>query len=160
MEDTTITWLRSSSISLNGYGSKIRKVGTCRPTVSNEAILATRQEFFFTKVAPVQSITEINAALLNVYFILHHHLFFVKKYIFPNVYISVNTIFKCFYMLFGWERDHQVSTYATYEGMGESRLHLRTWGVGRGCHASCVRTHLHYLFSCFWQHFCLIMSCF
>ena len=31
---------------------------------------------------------------------------------------------------------------------------------GRECHASCVRTHLHYLFSCFWQHFCLIVSCF
>ena len=31
---------------------------------------------------------------------------------------------------------------------------------GRECHASCVRTHLHYLFSCFWQHFCLIVSFF
>ena len=31
---------------------------------------------------------------------------------------------------------------------------------GKGCHASCVRTHLHYLFSCFWQHFCLTVSCF
>ena len=30
-----------------------------RPTISNETILATRQEFFFTKVAPVQSITAI-----------------------------------------------------------------------------------------------------
>ena len=28
---------------------------------------------------------------------------------------------------------------------------------GRGCHGSCVRTHLHYAFSCFWQHFCLIV---
>ena len=28
-------------------------------TVSNEAIPATKQEFFFTKVAPVQSITGI-----------------------------------------------------------------------------------------------------
>ena len=26
--------------------------------------------------------------------------------------------------------------------------------------ASCVRTHLHYIFSCFWQHFGLIVSCF
>ena len=43
-------------ISLDEYGSKKRKVSTCRPTVSNETILATKQEFFFTKVAPVQSI--------------------------------------------------------------------------------------------------------
>ena len=28
-------------------------------TVSNETILATTQEFFFTKVAPAQSITDI-----------------------------------------------------------------------------------------------------
>ena len=30
----------------------------------------------------------------------------------------------------------------------------------KGCNASYVRTHLHYLFSCFWQHFGLIASCF
>ena len=30
-----------------------------RPTVSNETILATKQEFFFTKVALVQGITDI-----------------------------------------------------------------------------------------------------
>ena len=46
-------------ISLDGYGSKIRKVSRCRPTVSNETILGTKQEFFFTKVAPLQSITDI-----------------------------------------------------------------------------------------------------
>ena len=31
---------------------------------------------------------------------------------------------------------------------------------GEGCHTSCVSTHLRCLFSCFWQHFCLMMSCF
>ena len=46
-------------ISLDGYGSKIRKVSRCRPAVSNETILVTKQDFFFTKVAPVQSITDI-----------------------------------------------------------------------------------------------------
>ena len=46
-------------ISLDGYDSKIRKVSRCRPTVSNETILATKQEPFFTKVASVQSITDI-----------------------------------------------------------------------------------------------------
>ena len=33
--------MRSSSISLDGYGSKIRKVSRCRPAVSNETILGT-----------------------------------------------------------------------------------------------------------------------
>ena len=50
-------------ISLDGYGSKIRKVSRCRPTVSNKIILATKQEFFLTKVAPIQIIT--NIALLG-----------------------------------------------------------------------------------------------
>ena len=42
-------------ISLDGYGSKIQKVSRCRPTVSNETILATKQEFFLTKVAPYKA---------------------------------------------------------------------------------------------------------
>ena len=46
-------------ISLNRYGSKIRKVSTDRPTLPNETILATKQEFFFAKVAPVHNITDI-----------------------------------------------------------------------------------------------------
>ena len=46
-------------MSLDGYGSKTRKVSRCRPAVSNETILATRQEFILTEVAPVQSITVI-----------------------------------------------------------------------------------------------------
>ena len=49
----------ASSISFDGYGSKIRKVSRCRPAVLNETILATKQEFFYTKVALVQSITDI-----------------------------------------------------------------------------------------------------
>ena len=78
-----LTWLRSSSISLEGYGSKIRKVSRCRAGVSNEPILATRQEFFLTKSNSRtkhnwQSILGvlINAALLSFYFILHYYLFF------------------------------------------------------------------------------------
>ena len=46
-------------LSLEGYGSKIQKVSRCKPTVSNGTILATKQVFFFTKVAHVQSITDI-----------------------------------------------------------------------------------------------------
>ena len=53
-----MTWLRSSSISLDGYGSKIQRVSRYKPAVSNKTILATRYKFFFTKAAPVQSITD------------------------------------------------------------------------------------------------------
>ena len=35
------------------------------------------------------------------------------KFIFLNFYIPLNTIFESLYMLFGWERDHQLNTYAT-----------------------------------------------
>ena len=45
-------------------------------------------------------------------------------------------------------------------GDGGSSIMLTAAYRGRVCHASCVRTHLHYLFSCFCQQFCLIMSCF
>ena len=48
-------WLRSSSLSLDGYGSKRPEVSKCRL----ETILATMQEFILTKVAPVQSIIDI-----------------------------------------------------------------------------------------------------
>ena len=40
------------------------------------------------------------------------------------------------------------------EGDHPKCLQIRTGG--EGYHASCVRTHLHYLFSCF----CLMVSCF
>ena len=107
-------------ISLDGYGSKIRKVSRCRPTVSNETILATKQEFFFTKVAPVQSITDIvllgfSLILLPGMFISYYTIiyFFVKNF-FSNVYISVNTIFECSYLSFGWEIGYPLGIYVTY----------------------------------------------
>ena len=86
--------MRSSSISLDEYGSKIQKVNRYRPAVLNETILITRQEILFIKVAPVKSITGIiefliNTALLKVYFILHYHLFFRKEiYFFECLYFS------------------------------------------------------------------------
>ena len=46
-------------IFLGWYVSKILKVSRWRPIVSNETILTTKLEFFFTKVVPVQSITDI-----------------------------------------------------------------------------------------------------
>ena len=149
--------------SLDGYGSKIRKVSRCRRTVSNETILATKQEFFFTIAAPVQSITNIlllgffiNTAPWNVYFILNYHLFFRKEFYFSNVYISVNTIFEYSYLSFGWEIGHPLSLYVTrgMEGGGQKCVKVRTGG--EGYYASCVCTHLHCLFSCL----CRIVSCF
>ena len=128
-------------ISLDGLGSKIRKVNRCRPTVSNETILATKQEFFFSKLAPVQSITDI--VLLGFWLILLPGMFissyttiyfFLKNFFFSNVYISVNTIFECSYLSFGWEIGHPLSMYVTrgmegskmctgaYRGRGVSRL--------------------------------------
>ena len=68
--------------------------------------------------------------------------FFVNNF-FPNVYISVNTIFECTYLSFGWEIGHPLSIYVA-RGMERGHPKRR-----EGCHASCVRTHLHYLFSCF-----------
>ena len=48
-------------------------------TVSNETILATKQEFFFTKVAPVQSITDF--VLLDFWLILLPGMF-ISSFIF------------------------------------------------------------------------------
>ena len=87
-------------ISLDGYGSKIRKVSECRLAVSNKTILTTKQEFFFTKVAPVQSITDI--VLWSFWLILlpwvfissYASIFFFVKNFFSNIYISPNTIFE------------------------------------------------------------------
>ena len=85
--------------------------------------------------------------------------FFLKKFIFSNVYVPVNTIFECRYMIFGWGKDHQLSTHAAgLLGAHPKCVQLRT--RAGGCHVSCARTNLHDLFSCFWWHFLLIMSCF
>ena len=40
-------------ISLNGFDTKIRIVDRCKPAVSNETILATRQEFFFASTTDI-----------------------------------------------------------------------------------------------------------
>ena len=39
-------------------------------------------------------------------------------YLFECLNISVNTIFKCIYMFFGWERSHQLRMYATGGAIG------------------------------------------
>ena len=135
-------------ISLDGYGSKIRKVSRCRPTVSNETILATKQEFFFTKVAPVQSITDI--VLLGFWLILlpwmfissYTTIYFFVKSFFSNVYISVSTIFECSYLSFGWEIGHSLSTHTNgeMEGGHPKCIQVR---IGReGYYASSISFHV------------------
>ena len=80
-------------ISLNRYGFKIRKVSRWRPKVSNETILETKQEFFFTIVSPVQSITDI--VLLGFWLILFPWMF-ISSYI--TIYLFVkNFLFQCLY---------------------------------------------------------------
>ena len=112
-------------ISLGGYGSKIQKVSRCRSSVSDETILATKLEFFFTKVVSVQSITDI--VILNFWLILlpwmlissYTAIYFFEKNFFSNFYISVNTIFECSYLFFGWEIGHLSSMYTTGGMEGE-----------------------------------------
>ena len=121
-------------ISLNQYGSKLRKVSSSRPTVPNETILETKQEFFFTKVAPVQSI--IGIALLgfwlilfpwNFLFILHYHLFFVNNILFGCLYFSEYDI-RMFLFVF-WLRNRPSIKYVRK---------WRNWGWG-GSHPKCVK---------------------
>ena len=88
--------------------------------------------------------------------------FFVKKIIFSNVYISVNKIFECLYILFWLRKGSSIKYVCNWQlvGSGESSKMRTAAYRERGCHALCVCSHLHYLFSCFWQHFYLIVSCF
>ena len=63
-----------------------------RLIVSNETILATTQEFFFKKVAAVQSITDI--VLLGFWLILPPWLF-ISFY--TSIYFFVNNFFQWLY---------------------------------------------------------------
>ena len=147
-------WLRSSSISFDGHRSKIWKVSRRRPVASNETILAIKQVFFFTKVAPIQSITDI--VLLDFWSMVVSWMFiyptlpfiFRKEIYFSNVYISVSTIFECLCMLFDWERGHQLSIHATgEEDWGGSFKMLTSGYKKRECHTLCVRMHFTYTIS-------------
>ena len=68
----------------------------------------------------------------------------------------MNTVLECLYMFLVEKRGHQLSTYATVDRMEDLTAAYRR----RVCHAQCVRTNLHYLFSCFRQHSCLIVPSF
>ena len=84
----------SVRISLEEYDSKIQKVNRCRPTVSNETILATKQEFLFTKVASVQSITDI---VLLVFWLILLPGMFISSYTAIYFFAKNFFFFKCLY---------------------------------------------------------------
>ena len=54
---------------------------------------------------------------------------------------------------------NQIRTQSCW-GNGGSPKMRRSAYRGRGCHTLCVCTYLQYLFSYFWQHVSLIVSCF
>ena len=84
--------------------------------------------------------------------------FFIKKLIFFNVYVLVNTVFECRYMFFGWDRGSQLSTYATGRGTdGHPKCVHRAHGEGTS-RLMCTHALTLSLFM-FWQHFCLIVCC-
>ena len=112
--------------------------------MSNETILATKQEFFFTKVAPVQSIADI--VLLAFLLIMFPGMFissytslfcFRKEFCFSNVYISVNTIFECSYLPFGWETGHPLGMCVT-RGMERSKMCIAAYRDRGGSRLLCT----------------------
>ena len=83
----------------------------------------------------------INAALLNVYFILHYHLFFGKEIYFSECsYSSEYNIRMYSYVLVEKGAINFVLTQLFGDGRGSSKMRAATCR-GRGCHSSCVRTH-------------------
>ena len=102
----------------------------------------------------------INDILPNFFFILDYYLLFRKEiYFFECLYFSEYDIQMSWYVF--WLKKGSLIKYArTYWGNGRlSKIRTAAYR-GRGCHTLYVHTYLHYRFSCFWHHFCFIMSCF
>ena len=118
-------------IYLDGYDSKIQKVSRCRPTVSNETILETKQEFFFTKVAPVQSITDI--VLLGFWLILLPWMFILS---YTTIYFFVRNFL--FEFLYFSEYDIPMFLFVYWLRNRLSIKYLRNWGNGEGSSRMCT----------------------
>ena len=88
---------------LDVCSSKMRRVIRCIPAMSNENILATRQEFFVPKAAPIQSIT--NLLVLDFWLMLLHLFIFLNVFYFSEC--------ECLDLFFGWKWNHQLSTYVS-----------------------------------------------
>ena len=100
-------------ISLDGYGIKIQKVSKCRPTVSNETIWATKQEFFLTKLDPV---------LLMFWLILLPWMF-ISSYI---TCIFSERIFFFWMFIFQWKWHSNVFSFRNRPSIN----YACTWGNG------------------------------
>ena len=143
-------------IFLDGYGSKIRKVNRWRPTVSNATNLTTKQEFFFTKVAPVQSITDIVLLgfwliLLLWMFISSYIYFFVNNFSFRCLCFSKYDI-RMFIFAFRLRNRLSLSTYATERMEGDSSKMCAGAYRGRGVspHLECTYALTLSLFMFLW----------
>ena len=146
--------------SLDGYVPKTPKVSKYRPTVPNKTILTTKQEFFFTKVAPVQSITDIALLsfwlillLLNIYFILHYNVFFRKLFFFECSYFSEYDIRMSFFVF--WLRGRLFTKYLRNWGnKGVIQNVCRCVQVERG-----IPPHVYVRTCTIFSYFCLMVSC-
>ena len=130
---------------LDEYSFKMRKVSKCRPAVSNETILATSQEFIFTKYSRTMHNWHftigflINATLLPCFFhpMLPFIHFFVNQFIFLDPYISVNEVLEPFLV------EKRAITQIRKQLLGgwkSSKMRTAAYRR-RGCHASCLPTH-------------------
>ena len=85
--------------------------------------------------------------------------FFVKKnYFFQCLYFNEYDIQICFYTFFWLRKGPSVKYVRNWWEMERDIQNAYNCVQGE-CHASCVRTHLYYLVSCFRQHVCLIVPC-
>ena len=80
--------------------------------------------------------------------------FYIKKFIFSDVYILVNTMFERLYMFLEWKSDPQVRTQLVEGERGSTKMRTAA-NSERRCHVLCVRTHLNCLISRFGSIFVL-----
>ena len=81
--------------------------------------------------------------------------FFVKNFFFEYIYFSEYDI-RMFLFVFWFSNRPSIKYIRNWENRGGVNQNVYRCAQGEGYHASCLRTHLHYLFSCF----CLVASCF
>ena len=142
-------WVTSSNSRVTSSDPRLRNIRVKRKntkfkniefhdfTVSNETILATKQEFFFAKVAPVQSITDIvllgfSLILLPWMFISYYIIiyFFVKNFFWMFIFqrIRYSNVLICL-----WLRNRSSIKYVRNYGNGEGSFKMLTDGYrGRG----------------------------
>ena len=122
----------------------------------------TKEELFFTKVAPAQSITEI--VLLGFWLIMLPGMFissYTITYFFVNNFFSECLYFSEYvirmFLLVFWLRNKQAIKYVrNWRNGGGHQKCVQVRTGGEGYHASCVSTLLNCLGSCF----CFMVPCF